>query len=213
MTLIDMRAMPVWKTSDTATSCMVETTRNHVEYRRIFPEHDSMHYDLKSDLSKNPQDHLPFFDFPERITVSMSYDPCGHSPGLHGLSIRLLEIQLDPKRRWNELAPLHHDSLFLGFDTSLVPYDMRTPAWTKLSILQVGQEDLLTWSRRLGKQYMESKVWTLSYKNHWLRTLAWLPGQPRTLVMQSTTEWGPKTIVDTFTIDIAAKRLIPGFQP
>ena len=220
MTLIDMRAMSVWKTTDTATSCVIEKPSVDNTYHESILEFPLVSSELRREIFYSYGKNLPFFGFPGRITVDLHHDPCQHSPDLHRLSIRLFETRDDHQRDRKEMTSVLHDSLLLVFDTSLVHDNRLANARTNLNILQVGQEDLRSWGLRLDTLYRQSEVWELDGKSRflWIQENAWLPGQRRTLVMQSTTVWGNVyptyiTIVDTFTVDVAAKRLYPGFQP
>lgn len=219
-TMIDMRTMPVWTPTDTATSCIIEVASHHASHPKVSDE-DGIDRNLVQEiLSSHQSDHLPsrFFGFHERIRVDLRLDACRNSPDLNGLSVRLQEILHDSQGRQLDQDALSCDSLLFPFDTTSLPSDLRTDASTSLRILQVGQEDLPSWGRRLGQELRaakESRTWqgTTMHRDFWLLSHAWLPNRPRTLVMQSTTRWGSKTIVDTFTIDTGDKRLLPGFQP
>lgn len=223
-TMIDMRTMPVWNPTDTATSCIVEVA-GHNAAPASFPVDDESddNYWRKTDLQREfstryQPDHQPsrFFDFHERILVKLQFDPCRRSPELNGLWLGLQELQPD-NSRWAPKATIR-DSILLVINSTQIPYDQLTWAKTSLRILQVGQEELPSWSRRLGQKLKETKEsgkWKgeTGSKNLWLLNHAWLPNRPRTLIMQSTTQWESKTIVDTFTIDMDAKSLVEGFWP
>ncbi|MEN9355084.1 MAG: hypothetical protein RL318_2409 [Fibrobacterota bacterium] len=219
-TLIDMRTMPVWSPTDTAVPCVVEAG-SHYASRANFPSQNGMNRNLGYEFfgSYHPE-HLPamFFDFRERFLVALHYDACGNSPALNSLSIHLIEIPSDSLCRAGKSDPTTRDSLFIGFDRRFLPSDTRTWATTTLRILQVGQEGLGPWSQRLARKLEEAKesgTWqgTTQSENIWLLNHAWLPDRPRTLVMEFRTEWGSKTLFDTVTVDVGAKRLFAGFQP
>lgn len=219
-TMIDMHTMPVWNPTDTATSCIVEVASHYASPAR-FPDENWIDRRLRYSFSSSYQpEHLPsrFFDFHERIQVSLQFDACRKSPELNGLWLRLQEILPDSRGQGRDRNTTPRDSIFLAFDPTRVPSDLRTYATTSLRILQVGQENLYSWSLRLGQELEEAKesgTWQGASRsaNLWLLKHAWLPNRSRTLVMQSTTQWGSKTIVDTFTIDMDAKSLVEGFWP
>ncbi len=202
---IDVSALPRWSPNRPPVPCI--QTYEILSWYHNAPDHESM-----DPVVLNIFDGLTLYDFGKDIESFLRFDACRNQSHATHLRIHL-------HRAGNRGDDPIQDSLDIPFDPTLI---QTLPGWpsklaTRVRILRIGNETPSLWSHRIAaplRRARDSGGWLKEFPDRsrhretdWLLENAWIPGTPRTLLLDLATVLDSLTRTDTITLDLDSRRV------